>query len=270
MKRKVCSILCSMLLVLTVLGGCGKSNDATATVTNPTEIYIFNASSLTNSMTEIQSLFAKVEPNVTLVFNSDSSGTLKTQIEEGATCDLFFSAATKQMDELTAEGLVEDGSVTDLLSNKVVLIKAAGVSTKVTGFDNVTNAANIALAGEDVPVGAYAREIFTSIGNLEDVLAMEVNECANVTAVLTAVSEQSNEIGVVYQTDAESMGDSVEIIATAADDTMASPVIYPIGKIVNSQASEDQKAAATAFLSYLKSDEALAVFEKYGFTIYGQ
>lgn len=232
------------------------------------EVYAFIAASLSNSMEEIQKDFNELYPNVTIYYSADSSGTLQTQIEEGARCDLFFSAADKQMDALTEEKLTKEDTVVDLLENKVVLIKPKNGKTKVTGFENVTDAENMALAGEDVPVGQYSREIFTNIGIMDKVNEMEINECKNVTDVLAAVSEGSNEIGVVYATDAASVADKVEILAEAPADSLQTPVLYPVGLIEDKEASEDDTKAAEAFLDYVESDAAIKVFEDYGFTAY--
>lgn len=232
------------------------------------EVYAFIAASLSNSMEEIQKDFNELYPNVTIYYSADSSGTLQTQIEEGARCDLFFSAADKQMDALTEEKLTKEDTVVDLLENKVVLIKPKDGKTKVTGFENVTDAENMALAGEDVPVGQYSREIFTNLGLMDKVNKMEINECKNVTDVLAAVSEGSNEIGVVYATDAASVADKVEILAEAPADSLQTPVLYPVGLIEDKEASEDDTKAAEAFLDYVESDAAIKVFEDYGFTAY--
>lgn len=232
------------------------------------EVYAFIAASLSNSMEEIQKDFNELCPNVTIYYSADSSGTLQTQIEEGARCDLFFSAADKQMDALTEEKLTKEDTVVDLLENKVVLIKPKNGKTKVTGFENVTDAENMALAGEDVPVGQYSREIFTNLGIMDKVNEMEINECKNVTDVLAAVSEGSNEIGVVYATDAASVADKVEILAEAPADSLQTPVLYPVGLIEDKEASEDDTKAAEAFLDYVESDAAIKVFEDYGFTAY--
>lgn len=232
------------------------------------EVYAFIAASLSNSMEEIQKDFNELYPNVTIYYSADSSGTLQTQIEEGARCDLFFSAADKQMDALTEEKLTKEDTVVDLLENKVVLIKPKNGKTKVTGFENVTDAENMALAGEDVPVGQYSREIFTNLGIMDKVNEMEINECKNVTDVLAAVSEGSNEIGVVYATDAASVADKVEILAEAPADSLQTPVLYPVGLIEDKEASENDTKAAEAFLDYVESDAAIKVFEDYGFTAY--
>ncbi len=191
-------------------------------------------------MEKIKETYEKDHPNVNIIYNADSSGTLQTQIEEGAQCDIFFSAATKQMDALKDGGFVVDGSISNLLENKIVLIKPKDGKTEVTGFDNITKASSLALAGEDVPVGQYARKLFTNLGTLDQVMKMEINEGANVTAVLTAVAEGSNEVGVVYATDAASMADKVEIIAEA-DNTMIDPAVYPVGLIIDNEASEGRQ-----------------------------
>ena len=232
------------------------------------EIYVFIAASLSNAMEEIQKNFNEMYPEVEILYNADSSGTLQTQIEEGARCDVFFSAAEKQMNALAEEKLVLEDSIVDLLENKVVLIKPAGQETQVTGFKNITDAENIALAGDSVPVGQYAREIFENLGIAEDVEKMEINEGKNVTEVLANVSEGSNEVGVVYATDAASVGDKVEVIAEAPEESLKTPVVYPAGLVENKEATEEDQEAAAEFLEYLQSEEALKVFEEYGFTAY--
>ena len=232
------------------------------------EVNTFIAASLSNAMEEIQKDFNETYPDVEILYNADSSGTLQTQIEEGARCDIFFSAADKQMNALVDENLAKKDTVEDILENKVVLIKPKNGETKVTGFENITDAANIALAGDSVPVGQYAREIFDNLGITDEVNKMEINEGKNVSEVLAAVSEGSNEIGIVYATDAASVADKVDVIAEAPADALKTPVLYPVGLIEDKEASEDDTAAAEAFLEYIKSDDAMKVFEKYGFTAY--
>ena len=232
------------------------------------EVNTFIAASLSNAMEEIQKNFNETYPDVEILYNADSSGTLQTQIEEGARCDIFFSAADKQMDALVDEDLVKKDTVEDILENKVVLIKPKDGETKVTGFENITGAANIALAGDSVPVGQYSREILDNLGITDEVNKMEINEGKNVSEVLAAVSEGSNEIGIVYATDAASVADKVDVIAEAPADALKTSVLYPVGLIEDKEASEDDTAAAEAFLEYIKSDDAMKVFEKYGFTAY--
>ena len=288
MKKRV-RLLMMMLVLLVVLVGCSaKESEANKTEVSaspevaketkipeaePTEtpkekvnLQVFIAASLKNAMTEIQNNYEVLHPEVEITFNADSSGTLQKQIEEGAACDVFFSAAMKQMNVLNDGGYVLPDSIVQLLENKVVLIKPVGGETAVTGFEDITKAANLALAGEDVPVGSYAREIFTSLGILDQVMAMEINEGANVTAVLSAVSEGSNEVGVVYATDANSVKDSVDIIAEAPAGSLEKPVVYPVGLIKNAEASDAETTAAKEFVAYLQTEDAIKVLEAYGFT----
>ncbi len=242
-----------------------KAAETTEAKAEKEDLYVFIAASLINTMEKIKETYEKDHPNVNIIYNADSSGTLQTQIEEGAQCDVFFSAATKQMDALKEGGFVVDGSISNLLENKIVLIKPKDGKTEVTGFDNITKASSLALAGEDVPVGQYARKLFTNLGTLDQVMKMEINEGANVTAVLTAVAEGSNEVGVVYATDAASMADKVEIIAEA-DNSMIDPAVYPVGLIIDKEASEGQVKAAADFKEYLVNDEGvMKLFTDAGF-----
>lgn len=265
MKKRIFAALIAGIMGTTMIGTTMVSAEETEV---KGEVYAFIAASLKNAMEEIQKNFNETYPEVEILYNPDSSGTLQTQIEEGARCDIFFSAATKQMDALVEEGLADGDSVVDLLENKVVLIKTKDGKTKVTGFENITDAANLALAGESVPVGQYSREIFENLGITDEVNNMEINEGKNVTDVLTSVSEGSNEVGIVYATDAASVADSVDIIAEAPEGSLNTPVLYPVGLVEDKEASDEDAAAVAAFFEYLQSDEAIAVFEKYGFTIY--
>lgn len=264
MKKKMISVMLSGVLAAGMSAG---SVQAAAEDTSG-DLYVFIAASLNNAMEEIQKDFNEDYPDVNILYNADSSGTLQTQIEEGSRCDIFFSAATKQMDALVDEELAKKDSVVDLLENKVVLIKPKDGETKVTGFENITDAKNIALAGEDVPVGQYSREIFKNLGIEDDVNKMEINEGKNVTDVLASVSEGSNEIGIVYATDAASVADKVDVIAEAPEGSLETPVLYPVGLTVDAEASDAEAAAADAFLEYLQTDDAMKVFEEYGFAAY--
>ena len=265
MKKKNLTIMLAGAMAAGMSAG---SVQAAAAEDASGDLYVFIAASLANAMDEIQKDFNEEYPDVNILFNADSSGTLQTQIEEGSRCDIFFSAATKQMDALVDEELAKKDSVVDLLENKVVLIKPKDGETKVTGFENITDAKNIALAGENVPVGQYSREIFKNLGIEDDVNKMEINEGKNVTDVLASVSEGSNEIGIVYATDAASVADKVDVIAEAPEGSLETPVLYPVGLTVDAEASDEEAAAADAFLEYLQTDDAMKVFEEYGFAAY--
>ena len=265
MKKRLFTVMLAGIMAAGMTTG---SVQAAAAEDASGDLYVFIAASLANAMDEIQKDFNEEYPDVNILFNADSSGTLQTQIEEGSRCDIFFSAATKQMDALVDEDLAKKDSVVDLLENKVVLIKPKDGETKVTGFENITDAENIALAGEDVPVGQYSREIFKNLGIEDDVNKMEINEGKNVTDVLASVSEGSNEIGIVYATDAASVADKVDIIAEAPEGSLETPVLYPVGLTVDAEASDEEAAAADAFLAYLQTDDAMKIFEEYGFAAY--
>ena len=265
MKKKILTVMLAGVMA----AGMSAGSVQAATIEDASgDLYVFIAASLANAMDEIQKDFNEEYPDVNILFNADSSGTLQTQIEEGSRCDIFFSAASKQMDALVDEELAKKDSVVDLLENKVVLIKPKDGETKVTGFENITDAKNIALAGEDVPVGQYSREIFKNLGIEDDVNKMEINEGKNVTDVLASVSEGSNEIGIVYATDATSVADKVDVIAEAPEGSLETPVLYPVGLTVDAEASDAEAAAADAFLEYLQTDDAMKVFEEYGFAAY--
>ncbi len=287
--KKIIATFCTLSLLIGALAGCSATSEtqsttsadtsaeettaetaggSTAGTAEETEIQVFIAASLSEAMTEIAAEYNKEHPEVTITYNADSSGTLMQQIEEGFECDLFFSASTDEVDELNEQGYVVDGSIKQLLENSVVLISAKDSGTAVTGFDNITDAANLALAGESVPVGKYSREIFTNLGIYDDVMSMEINECKNVTAVKEAVKEGANEVGTVYYSDAYSVKDDVDIIASADSSLLDTPIIYPAALIKNDQADEAQTAAAEAFLEYLSSDTAKQIFSDYMFIIH--
>ena len=272
-RNKCYQFLVAVVLLIFMITGCTKkaqSVENETTETKPVDLYVFVAASLKNTMEDIKTDYEKKHPNVSIIYNTDSSGTLRTQILEGAQCDVFFSAAEKQMEELKEKGFVKKGTITKLLENRIVLIKTKGIKTDVTGFDDMTKASSLALAGEDVPVGQYARVLFQNLGIYDRVMKMEINEGNNVTAVLTAVAEGSNEVGVVYGTDAASMPDHVEIIEEA-NLNMVNPAVYPVGLIENPEADAMQEEVACDFKQYLIEDETVRkLFSDRGFQIYTQ
>ena len=243
------------------------------------EIQVFIAASLDNAFQEIIQLYNETQPNITVRTNADSSGTLLTQIQEGYSCDLFFSAATAQMDTLEADGLAIDGTRVDLLQNEVVLITWKDSGTKVTGMENLQDASSIALAGGSVPVGKYTRVILQNLGVLDAGLkaadipteqvsealgGVEINECGNVSKVLSAVAEGSNEVGTVYYSDAYSRIDDIEILEHVSTE-LSGDIIYPMCRVSNPEADEAITAAADDFYAFLQTDEVMEIFEKYMF-----
>ena len=263
MKRMIAIVLGLCLL----LCGC-------AAPAQTVELTVFAAASLKETLTAIAEDYKTVEPNVTIVFNFDSSGTLKTQIAEGAACDVFLSAAPKQMNQLDAaasaevntEGLdfVLQGTRLNLLENKVALVVPAGNPKNVTSFDDFIDRLQkgelfAAIGNADVPVGQYTQKIFAYYGVDEAAIAPNVTYGSNVKEVTSQVSESAVDCGVVYATDAFSAG--LAVVDTATPE-MCGQVIYPAA-VLNVTKHE---AEAKAFLAYLQTEDAAKVFESVGFT----
>ncbi len=253
--------LLAMLLAMGLLAGCG-SSEAPA---DEVELTVFAAASMTETMTEIAELYKEAAPNVSLVYNFDSSGTLKTQVEEGAVCDLFISAAPKQMNELEELDAVLEGSRIDLLENKVALAVPEGNPKGIDSYDALVEGlengtALLAMGNADVPVGQYTQKIFAYFGLNEEELAKagSLTYGSNVKEVTTQVSEAAVDCGIIYSTDAYSAGLTVVDTATAE---MCGQVIYPAAVLNTSE----HAAEAQAFLDFLQTAEAAAVFEAVGF-----
>lgn len=259
----------------------------TADENEETEIYVFIAKSLSGAMEEIADLYKETHTNVSISYNADSSGTLQTQIEEGFECDLYFSAATKQMTTLNEGGFIESDTIVNLLGNKLCLITYKDSGTTVTGFADMSNASNMALADGSVPVGKYTRQLLMNMGVIqtdegtdpaeiatdqvkEALGGIEINECANVGAVAEAVKEGSNEIGTVYYSDAYAVKDYVEIIEEADPSLLGDPICYPVALVKNQEADDAQTAAAKEFYDFLLTNECKDIFLKYMFTEYSE
>lgn len=296
MKRVIGLVLvCLLMLVFT--GCAGEEAPAETTATNGTEestepsesvepsesadgeeveLIVFAAASMTETLTQIQEMYKEVAPNVTLTFNFDSSGTLVTQIEEGADCDIFISAAQKQMDEIDSskgedvnpEGFdfVEQGTRVDMLENKVTLAVPEGNPKGIESFDQLAEALKsgdilMAMGNSDVPVGQYTQKIFEYYDLNEEDLANAgvLTYGSNVKEVTTQVKEASVDCGVIYATDAYS--DGLTVVDSATPE-MCGQVIYPAAVLGISQ----NKEAAQAFLDYLMTDECMEVFEGVGFS----
>ena len=257
MKKMIGTILlAALLLALTACGG-EKNQDV--------ELTVFAAASMTETLTEIKTAYETDHPGVTLTFNFDSSGTLLTQIQEGAACDLFISAAPKQMNTLDEAGSLAEGSRINLLENQVVLCVPEGNPKGIESFDQLAQALKdgdilMAMGNSDVPVGQYTQEILVHYGLDEEELASAglISYGSNVKEVTTHIDEASVDCGVIYCTDAFSSGLTVVDSATAE---MCSQVIYPASVLKDSKNAEE----AQAFLDYLTGDDAMAVFQSVGF-----
>lgn len=272
MKKKMkkwIALLCMLIMVFT-LAACGGNNsdtgsdssDSGSDSSNKTELYVLAAASMTDVMNELAETYKEDHPDVELNFSFASSGDLQTQIEEGSPADIFISAASKQMNELKEEGLMNDDSVIDLLENKVVLIKHKGSDLAVESFEDAAGDAveMIAIGNpESVPVGQYTQTIYENLG-LWDEIQAKANLGKDVRQVLDWVATENVDCGVVYATDA-AIEDDVEVICEPPEGS-CDPAIYPAGIV---KATENEEAAQE-FLDFLKTDEAKQAFEKYQFT----
>ena len=284
MKKLMAGLLVSALAVSIL--GCGSKQaeetpaaeetteaeeTAAETEAEPVTLNIFAAASMTETLTEIQEMYKEVAPNVTLVFNFDSSGTLKTQIQEGADCDVFISAAQKQMNQLdkdadpevNTDGLdyVLEGTRMNLLENKVVLAVPDGNPKNIESFADLGTDKLIllALGNEDVPVGQYSTEILTNLDILDSLEAAgKITYGSNVKEVTTQVSEAAADAGIIYATDAFSA--KLTVVDQAGSD-LCKQVIYPAAVL---NVSKNQEAAKE-FLAYLQTDTCMKVFEAVGF-----
>lgn len=282
MKRLV-SLLLALSLVL-ALTACGQKDTAPDTTqtddpqteqAEPVELIVFAAASMTETMTQIAEMYKSVAPEVTIIYNFDSSGKLLTQIKEGADCDLFISAAPTQMNamdgsligdtEENPDGLdrIVTGSRIDLLENKVTLAVPEGNPKGIESFDQLAELLKggdvmLAIGNSDVPVGQYTRKIFSYYGIDETAVADKLTYGNNVKEVTSQVSEAAADCGIIYATDAFSAGLTVVGSATAE---MCGQVIYPAAVLKG-----DKEDAARAFLAYLQTDAAMTVFESVGFS----
>lgn len=225
-------------------------------------ILVAAAASLKNAYEDkLIPMFEEQYPGVTVEGTYDSSGKLQTQIEEGLEADVFMSAATKQMKALDDEGMIASDSIVNLLENKIVLIVPAGSDSKIDSFEKIGDAASIALGDpESVPAGPVRKEALTNL-NVWDSIQDKVSFGTNVTEVLNQVAAASADAGIVYATDAASKADQVTVVAEAPEGSLEKKVIYPVA-VVKATTHED---AAKAFVDFLQTPEAIAVFESYGF-----
>ena len=293
MKKKIIAALMTAVMVFSMAGCAGGSDDAASSDSadtqdqeadagsgeEETEIQVFIAASLNTVMTEIAEKYNEEHPNVKITYNADSSGTLLTQIQEGYECDIFFSAAQKQMDDLEADGLMVEGTRANVVNNQVVVVTLKDSGTKVEGLDTLGEAESIALAGGSVPVGRYTRTALVNMGILpetddpasitteevsEALGGVEISEQDNVSKVLTAVAEGSCEVGTTYYSDTYGYEDDLDILETVSYE-LTGDVIYPIARVVNEEADDAQNAAADDFIQFVLSDEAKEIFDSYYF-----
>ncbi|MDR2180456.1 MAG: molybdate ABC transporter substrate-binding protein [Synergistaceae bacterium] len=259
----------TLLLCLCVFSAPALAAEGGKTVT------VFAAASMTEAMNRIVEGYKKIAPEVTVVCNFDSSGTLKTQIQAGADCDIFISAGQRQMDQIdiAADPSVNTekldfllpGSRFDIVSNQVVLIVPKGRNPKgIDSFaDVITDKVSlVALGNSDVPVGQYSQEIYTHLGLWDKLGGMsKITFASNVKEVLVQVAANAVDCGIVYGTDAAT-SEGVEVVASAPEGSHR-PIVYPAA--ILSRAKD--KDAARAFVEFLKGEESTNVFRSIGFSI---
>lgn len=255
---------------------CGCTGSKAREEKKPVELIVFAAASMTETMEEIGKAYMEKNPDIVITYNFDSSGTLKTQIEEGADCDIFISAASKQMNQLdiTADkeanpdglDLIDPDTRIDLLENKVTLVVPEGNPKNINSYDDMIAGLKnkkilLAVGNEDVPVGQYTQKIFSYYGLDMDDLDRDgvLSYGSNVKEVTTQVSEAAVDCGVIYSTDAFSAGLTV---ADTATEEMCGKVVYPAAVLKGSAHPKE----AGAFLDHLGSDESGRIFESVGFT----
>ena len=279
-KLTVCVIV---LVMLGNLVACGKTEvkkeEASNQEKEETEIQVFIAASLHAVMEELAGKYQQEHPNVKITFHADSSGTLLTQIQEGYECDLFFSAAQKQMDTLEKDGFVVEGTRKDVVNNQVVVLTRKDSGTSVTGLSTLGKTKSIAMAGGSVPVGKYTRDALVSLEILENTednskitteqIAqalgdVEISEQDNVSKVLVTVIEGACEVGTTYYSDIYGYEEQVEVLEAVSYD-LTGDVRYPICCVNNPAADELQKETAEDFRQYILSEEAKIIFENYYF-----
>lgn len=251
-----------------IFSGCGVKDDKT-------EIQVFIAASLNSAMTELAQEYNKTHPDIKITYNADSSGKLLTQIEEGYECDIFFSAAQKQMDKLIDDGLAVDGTVKNVLKNHLVVVALKDSDTNVTGLSDLNRADSIALADESVPAGKYTRNALVKLGIINEsqfgsddiskaLGGVEISEQGNVSKVLIAVAEGSCQVGTTYYSDIYGYEDKLRIIENV-DTELTGDIVYPICMVKNKDADIKKQKAADEFMKYILSDESKKVFNKYYF-----
>ena len=232
---------------------------------NGQEVHLAAAASLKNVFDDkLIPMFEEKYPGVKVTPTYASSGDLQTQIENGLETDVFMSAANKQMDALVEEDIIDKDTNRQFLENKVVLIVPADSDSNITSFEDLKDVeGNIAIGDpESVPAGQYAQQVLNNTGIWDDVES-KLSLGTDVTAVLNQVAQGSAECGIVYATDAKST-DDVKVICNASEDSLDTPVIYPIASLKNSTDSN----ATSAFMDFLQTQEAKDVFVDYGFTLH--
>ena len=270
-----CTALCAGMITLALLTtscttslartptGIASNSTPESTAPQPVTLNVSAAYSLSNVLKAINTLYTQTNPNVTISANFAASGTLQTQIENGAPADVFLSAAAANMDTLQTKSLIINSTRKNLLYNTLVMIVPNDSTLGLTSFNDLTMSKVTKIAIGDpksVPAGTYAQKAFDELGITTQIQSKLILG-ANVTQVLTYVASGNVDTGLVYATDALS-SNQVKVVAQAPAD-INELIVYPAAII---QTTRNQ-SAAQAYLDFLFSDQAKALFLQYGFTM---
>ncbi len=268
------------LCIMCSLASCANSSEYSARDT----VNLFIAASLTSSVDEIIKEFNKEHPEIEVLVNSDSSGKLKNQIEEGFDCDIFFSASTREVDELVRAGLIEDRDVTKILENNLAVIGFKKSELSISSLKDIQSVSSIALPYASVPSGFYARRALIADGIIsgdaqdkksvraitgaqvsEALAGVTISEQANASTTITAIAEQSTEIGLAYTSDVN-RNENTKVLYKIPND-LTGDIVYPMAKIkIGAKAGVEHLENINILYEFLRSDKAKAIYERYGFT----
>lgn len=227
-----------------------------------TDLIVFAAASMTETLEEIKPLFENKYPDINLIYTFDSSGTLKNQISEGASADVFISASSKQINQLIDENLILKEDTLDILENKIVIVSSENSNIEINSVEDLLSDEinTIALGNSDVPVGDYSEKLLKNIG-IWDQIYGKVTFGSNVKEVTTWIKEGVADVGIIYSTDAVSEGLNIQL--NVEENLLDEKIIYPIGILENSNQKENSKK----FLEFLKTEESKEIFENVGFVV---
>lgn len=281
--RRTLSVLLAVCLCFTMMACSKEKDESKSGKAEEVEIQLFAAASLTQAISEITEEFEKNNPGVKVTVNADSSGKLRTQIEEGFDCNLFFSAAESDVAQLGDKDLIDKESVVNVLGNKLAVLTYKDYAGNVKGLDTINEAASIALPYGSVPAGFYARKAMIANGTIEgsnltndEVKAIEgskiaaalggltISEQSNVSTVISAVGEKSCEIGFAYTSDVN-RNEDIKIIEEINSD-LTGEILYPLVKVRSEKASEELQNQIDKLYDFLMSDFAKSKYEQYGFS----
>lgn len=257
------------------------SGETGETQQKKTEVQVFVASDLAYAMNQLAKTYESSHSDVAISCTVDDSSSLLTQIQGGASCDLYFTDTESQMESLQSSGYIISNGYTNVVGNNLLVITKKGSGTTVTSLDDISNAGSLALASGNLPLGVYTRRAMVVDGlimetdDLSTITSAEISSQLNGVAiqekdsaaqVVFAVADGSCQVGCVLYSDICGYEDSLDIVETLGND-FSGRIVYSLGQIKNDKASEEETAAATAFMDYITSQDAATVFSQCHFSI---